>query len=126
VDDVKLWVVMNDLSPICLCILLECAFGRTFHFLIHAWLVVTLECESLVTPERIRVCAFDRTFRGILALVTWADFLICALLVVTLECESLVILERIRVCALDRTFWGVIALVTLVDFLIRALQVVTL
>ena len=41
----------------------------------------------------------DRTFRGILALVTWVDFLIRALLVVTLECESLVIPEWIRVCA---------------------------
>jgi hypothetical protein len=109
---------MNDLSPICLCILLECAFGRTLHFLIRAWLVVTLECESLVTPERIRVCALDTTFRGVLALVTWVDFLICVLLVVTLEYESLVTPKRIRVYALDRTFRGVLALVTWADLLI--------
>ena len=69
---------------------------------------MTLECESLVTHERIRVCALDRTFGGILALVTRADFLIHALMVMTLECESLVILEQIRVCALDRTFRGVL------------------
>jgi hypothetical protein len=35
-------------------------------FLIRALMVMTLECESLVTPERIRVCALDRTFRGVL------------------------------------------------------------
>ena len=67
-------------------------------------MVVTLECESLVTFKRIKVCALDRTFEGVLALVTRADFLIRALMVVTLECKSLVTLERIRVCALDRTF----------------------
>jgi hypothetical protein len=70
---------------------------------------VILEWESLVTLERIRVCALDKTFRGVLALVTQADFLIRALMVVTLECESLVTPERIRVCALDRTFGGVLA-----------------
>ena len=35
-------------------------------FLIRALLVVTLECESLVTPEWIRVCALNRTFRGVI------------------------------------------------------------
>ena len=28
------------------------------------------EWESLVTPERIRVCALDMTLKGVLALVT--------------------------------------------------------
>ncbi len=69
---------------------------------------MTLECESLVTPEQIKVCALDRTFRGVLALVTWTDFLIHALLVVTSERESLVTPEWVRVCVLDRTFRGVI------------------
>jgi hypothetical protein len=44
-----------------------------------------LEWEFLVTPGRIRACASDKTFRGVLALVTRADFLICVLMVVTLE-----------------------------------------
>ena len=68
-------------------------------FLIHALTVMTLEYESLITLKRIKVCALDRTFWGIIALVTWVDFLIRALLVVTLECESLVTPKRIRVCA---------------------------
>uniref|UniRef100_A0A2N9ELK0 Uncharacterized protein n=1 Tax=Fagus sylvatica TaxID=28930 RepID=A0A2N9ELK0_FAGSY len=81
-------------------------------FPIRALTVVTLEYESLVTPERIRVCTLDRTLKGILTLVTRMDFLIHALTVMTLEYEFLVTSERIRVCALDRTLRGVLNLVT--------------
>ncbi len=54
-------------------------------FLIRALTIVTLEYESLITPEWIRVYALDRSLRSVLTLVTQMDFLIHALTVVTLE-----------------------------------------
>ena len=70
-------------------------------FLIHTLMVMILDNESLITPERVRVlCLIRKDFvMGVLTRVTSMDFLIYTLMVMILDNESLMTPERVRVFA---------------------------